>query len=159
MNDEINILRDIDEDKLGSTVWDLINYSKDSSHVKTSAVNIGTFDEKHSHKISYRTLGLANTKQVFEIFTRTNNELNKLHSQNERLAKFAQHITHDVNELKHALSEVIALCQQQGRFIQQLTAMLDATESLMKQQEELATQSEAQYLAVKRKIEELNKKQ
>ena len=121
----------------------------------------------HDHLVHYNYRTTVNSDKCWQILQETNTALNEINEQvisrfiylEEKVNQSRIAVVRDVEELKQAMFQVIALCQQQGRFIQQLTAMLDATESLMKQQEELATQSEAQYLAVKRKLEELNKKQ
>ena len=120
----------------------------------------------HNHVVHYTYRTTVNSDKCWQILQETNTALNGINEQvisrfiylEEKVDQSRIAVVRDVEELKKAMFQVIALCQQQGRFIQQLTAMLDATESLMKQQEELATQSEAQYLAVKRKLEELNTK-
>ena len=55
------------------------------------------------------------------------------------------------------LEEYITVqCKEKKQLDENLTSMIFTFEQTVKSNDELATQSEAQYLAVKRKLEELN---
>ena len=59
-------------------------------------------------------------------------------------------VANDLESTQKQVIEIINLCQQQGEFIQQFGAMVESVDSLMKQQEELASLGEAQYALIKR---------
>ena len=85
--------------------------------------------------------------------------LSRLQDFDEKFGNIEEEITSikaDVANLKQQIAEYIALEQQKAIFSEQMSSLLIKLEEQMKQQEELATQSESQYLAVKRKLEELN---
>lgn len=62
-------------------------------------------------------------------------------------------VENSLEALKKQIIEIISLSQQQGSFIQQFGAMVEAVDSLMKQQEELASLGEAQYAQIKQRAE------
>ncbi len=62
-------------------------------------------------------------------------------------------VANDLKSTKEQVIKIINLCQQQGEFIRQFGSMVEAVDSLMRQQEELASLGEAQHALIKQRAE------
>lgn len=63
----------------------------------------------------------------------------------------------EISNIKSQMSEYIALEQQKSDFVAQISSLALAVDEQKRLLEEASSQSEAQYLMMKRKLEELNK--
>ena len=115
----------------------------------------------HSHMYYCKKHVAVSPEKCWTVFQNINTALGELETEviavNDKLGVIKEQIVIAVNDklgvIKKQVIEIINLCQQQGEFIRQFGSMVEAVDSLMRQQEELASLGEAQHALIKQRAE------